>query len=150
MKKIENYLLLIIFAICFSYINVFAISSDDIHSREALLVNMNNDEVLFEKNTSDDAVPIASLTKLMTYAVVLDNVSDLENTKVIVPDGLVQEMKNKGASRADLIDGYEYTILDLLYGMMLPSGCDAAETLARYIGNGDSSIFVEMMNRQKF
>ena len=148
MKKIENYLLLIIFAICFSYINVFAISSDDIHSREALLVNMNNDEVLFEKNTSDDAVPIASLTKLMTYAVVIDNVSDLENTKVIVPDGLVQEMKNKGASRADLIDGYEYTILDLLYGMMLPSGCDAAETLARYIGNGDSRIFVEMMNNK--
>ena len=106
---------------------------------------MNTDEVLFSKNTNPDKVPIASLTKLMTYAVVIDEIPDLENTKIVVPNGLVQDMKNIGASRAGLIDGYEYSALDLLYGMMLPSGCDAAETLGRYIGGGDPAVFVDKM-----
>lgn len=145
MKKIVLILILLITAFIFND-NVYALTNNDIYSNEALLVNMNNDEVLFSKNTSDQAVPIASLTKLMTYAVVIDEISDLENTKIVVPDGLVQEMRNRGASRAGLIDGYEYSALDLLYGMMLPSGCDAAEVLARYIGGGDPSIFVNKMN----
>lgn len=146
MKRKVYFILLIIISIFLVQGNVFALSNEDIHSNEVLLMNMNTDEVLFSKNTNNDAVPIASLTKLMTYAVVIDEIPDLENTKIEVPAGLVAEMKAKGASRADLIDGYQYSALDLLYGVMLPSGCDAAETLARYIGAGDSSVFVNKMN----
>ena len=144
MKKIISSLLIVIITFLIS-LNVYALTPEEIHSNEALLVNMNTDEVLFSKNTNNDKVPIASLTKLMTYAVVIDEIPDLENTRIVVPNGLVQDMKNIGASRAGLIDGYEYSALDLLYGMMLPSGCDAAETLARYIGGGDPAVFVEKM-----
>lgn len=146
MNKNIKYLFILIFTLLLSYTNVFALTSEDIHSNEALLVNMNTDQILFEKNTNMGAVPIASLTKLMTYAVVIDEVQDLENTKIVVPDGLVEYMKSRGASRADLIDGYEYSVLDLLYGLMLPSGCDAAEVLAIHIGGGDPSVFVQKMN----
>ena len=148
MKKIRLNIILVLLVTVLFNTNVFALSNEDIHSREAYLVNMNTDEVLFSKNTNNNPVPIASLTKLMTYAVVLDEIPDLENTKIVVPDGLVQYMKSRGASRADLIDGYEYSALDLLYGMMLPSGCDAAETLARYVGGGDPSVFVQKMNQK--
>ena len=148
MKKFIVFIILFIVSIILSIPGVSALENTDIHSNEALLVNMNTGEVLFHKNTKEEAVPIASLTKIMTYAVVLDEIPDLENTKIVVPEGLVQEMIQKGASRADLIEGYEYSALDLLYGVMLPSGCDAAEVLARYIGGGDSSVFVEKMNEK--
>ena len=148
MKKGIATLLIIVLSFYVSVQTTFALTSDEIHSNEALLVNMNTDEVIFHKDTNPNRVPIASLTKLMTYAVVLDEIPDLENTRIVVPDGLVDEMKARYASRADLIDGYEYSALDLLYGMMLPSGCDAAETLARYIGNGDPSVFVAKMNQK--
>lgn len=147
MKRKFLYLLIFIvsfFALFTTHVN--ALSGEDIHSNEAYVANMYTDEVLFEKNTNEAAVPIASLTKLMTYAVVVDEIPDLANTRITVPEGLVGYMKGRGASRADLIDGYEYSALDLLYGMMLPSGCDAAEALARYIGGGDPSVFVAKMN----
>ena len=147
MEKYKVYLL-IVSAFMFVGIGVSALTNDDIHSNEALLVNIKTDEVLFHKNTNVDKVPIASLTKLMTYAVVLDEISDLENTKITVPSGMVQYMANKGASSAHLLDEYSYSVLELLYGLMLPSGCDAAEVLALYIGNGNSDIFVQKMNQK--
>lgn len=148
MKKFVVFNILFIVSIILSIHGVRALENTDIHSNEALLVNMNTGKVLLHKNTKEEAFPIASLTKIMTYAVVLDEIPNLENTKIVVPEGLVQEMIQKNGSRADLIEGYEYSALNLLYGVMLPSGCDAAEVLARYIGGGDSSAFVEKMNEK--
>jgi D-alanyl-D-alanine carboxypeptidase len=145
MKKRFLMFLMFLSFICFSY-NVFALEISDIYSNEALLVNLDTDEILFAKNTNDEAVPIASLTKLMTYALAVEHIDDLENTMIVVPEGVVSDMISMGASRADLVEGYEYSALDLLYGLMLPSGCDAAETLAYYISDGDIPKFVEMMN----
>lgn len=146
MKK--RVLLLAILVLLFPSISVLALEQTDIHSNEALLVNMTTDEVLFSKNTNPEAVPIASFTKLMTYAVVIDEIEDINNTMITVPTGLVAEIRNQGASVAGLRDDYTYSAIDLLYGLMLPSGCDAAEVLARYLGNGDSTIFVQKMNEK--
>jgi D-alanyl-D-alanine carboxypeptidase (penicillin-binding protein 5/6) len=51
---------------------------------------------------------------------------------------------------ADLVEGDTYTVLQLLYGLMLPSGNDAAVALARWGGSilqGDSKDFIGLMNR---
>lgn len=146
MKKKILYILLFICTFSFLSLNVFALEEEDLHSNEVLLVNLDTDEVIFSKNTKDGPVSIASLTKLMTYALTVENIQDLENTMITVPEGIQATMKAKYASVANLIDGYSYSALDLLYGMMLPSGCDAAEVLATYIGGGDSQNFVDMMN----
>ena len=145
MKKKLSFILLLITTFIFN-INVYALTPEDIVSREALVVDLNTEEVLFAKNTTDEAVPIASLTKLMTFAVVVDEIPDIYNTRVTVPKGMQKYMESRSASVADLLDGYSYTVYDLLQGVMLPSGCDAAETLALYIGNNDTSVFVAKMN----
>ena len=146
MKKRINYLFILVVAFFISIETVFALEPAEIQSNEALLVNMNTEEVLFHKNTNPDKVPIASLTKLMTYAVVLDHIDDLENTLITVPEGEEAYMISRLASRANIKDGYQYSALDLLYGMMLPSGCDAAQVLAFYVANGDEATFTNMMN----
>ena len=123
-----------------------ALEATDIFSNEAIVYNLKTDEVLYSKNTNDGSVQIASLTKLMTYAVVIDNIDDLENTKIVVPNGIKQSMINEGASTTGLEDNYEYPAIDLLYGLMLPSGCDAADVFAYYVSDNDYDKFVKMMN----
>lgn len=146
MKKIFKILNFLILFFCIFSVN--ALENTDIYSNEALVVNMKNDNVLFSKNTNNESVPIASLTKLMTYVVSVENVQDIENTKIVVPNGIKQSIINKGGSNAGLEDGYEYSMIDLLYGLMLPSGCDAADVLAYYISNNNYELFVEMMNEK--
>lgn len=146
MKKILLFLLFINMFLTLNH-SAFAIEKEDIFSNNALLINMDTDEILFEKSTNEESVPIASLTKVMTYVLAVENISDLDS-KIIVPEGTKQEIIEKNGSNAGLEDGYEYTALDLLYGLMLPSGCDAADVLAKYISNNNYDIFVEMMNKK--
>ena len=144
MKKILCFLLFINVFFCLSN-SVFAIENEDIFSNNAILVNIDSNKILFEKNTNEESVPIASLTKVMTYVLAVENISNL-NSKIIVPEGTKQEIIDREGSNAGLEDGYEYTALDLLYGLMLPSGCDAADVLAKHISNNNYDKFVEMMN----
>lgn len=115
-----------------------------IHSREVLVVNNETQRVMYEKNTCKSSVPIASLTKLMTYAVVCDIFDDF-SAQIVVDGRIVEELKQHGASMAGLKVGYSYTVKNLLYGLMLPSGCDAAKVLASHIGEEE---FVQKMNEK--
>ncbi len=124
--------------------NVTASGEKTIHSREALVVDIDTDQVLYEKHTTECPVPIASITKLMTFVIVTDNFHDL-STRIVVDSELISKLKARGASMAGLKGGYSYSVIDLLYGLMLPSGCDAAEVLASYFGN---QSFVRMMNEK--
>ena len=127
-------------------VNTFALENSDIFSNEAIVYNLNTDEVLFSKNTNDGSVQIASLTKIMTYVLAVENIADLENTKIVVPDGIKASIAAQGGSNTGLEDGYEYSVIDLLYGLMLPSGCDAADVFALHISGNDYSKFIDMMN----
>ena len=147
MKKSLTIFLLIISLFYINIQNISALDNSDIYSNEAIIFNLNTDEVLFHKNTNDESVGIASLTKVMTYVIAIENISDL-NTKIKVPLGTRQDIINQNGSNAGLKDEYEYKALDLLYGLMLPSGCDAAEVLAKYISNNEYSKFIEMMNNK--
>jgi|JI6StandDraft_1071083.scaffolds.fasta_scaffold16721_3 D-alanyl-D-alanine carboxypeptidase (penicillin-binding protein 5/6) len=77
---------------------------------------------------------MASLTKIMTCLVVLDLCEDLDldctTFRVIVS----ARAASVNGTNAELTAGTEITIRDLLYGLMLPSGNDAALTLAEYFG----------------
>lgn len=146
-KWILTTILLVLQVFCFKMPDVYALEDSDIFSNEALVVDMETDEVLYSKNTKAESVEIASLTKIMTYILTVENIEDL-NTKIIVPLGTKQDIIDQNGSNAGLEDGYEYTALDLLYGLMLPSGCDAADVLAEYISNNNYSEFVRMMNEK--
>lgn len=151
MRKLRKWILaaalLALQVFCIKIPNVYALENSDIFSNEALVVDIETDEVLYSKNTKSESVEIASLTKIMTYILTIENITDL-NTKITVPAGTRQDIIDQNGSNAGLEDGYEYTALDLLYGLMLPSGCDAADVLAEYISNNNYSDFVNMMNQK--
>ena len=127
--------------------SVMALEPTDIFSNEALVVDRNTDTVLYSKDTNPGSVEIASLTKVMTYVLSVENIEDL-NVKIKVPAGTKQNIAEQDGSNSGLEDEYEYTALDLLYGLMLPSGCDAADVLAEYVSSVVGKDFIEMMNER--
>lgn len=112
-----------------------------------LLVNMDTGEPVYEKDADSKRYP-ASTTKIMTYIVVVENIDDLDNTRVSIKQSIIDQLKNTGSSLANVEDhvGETMSVIDLLYSMMVPSGNDAAMVLADYVGGGDMSKFVQMMN----
>ncbi|NLH01762.1 MAG: D-alanyl-D-alanine carboxypeptidase, partial [Clostridiales bacterium] len=106
----------------------------------AILVHADTGKVLFSKN-ADSRMLIASTTKIMTALVVLENCSPDEQVKI-----LPEYTKIEGSSMY-LKPGETYTVRDLLYGMLLASGNDAATALACHCG-GSIEGFAEMMNKK--
>lgn len=110
------------------------------------LENLDTNTVVFDKNADERTYP-ASLTKMMTYIVVTEKIPDLKNTKIKVTDDMLAGMDPESSVMGlTSYIGQEFSVLDLLYGLMLPSGNDAALVLAHYVGDGVVSNFVELMN----
>lgn len=112
----------------------------NINSRIALIYDRTSGRVLYEKNGSKQT-PMASTTKIMTAIVVTEN-SNL--TDIVTIDS---KAASTGGSRLGLKKNDKITIEDLLYGLMLRSGNDAAVALAIHVG-GSISGFAEMMNKK--
>ncbi|MGY4098624.1 D-alanyl-D-alanine carboxypeptidase family protein [Nocardia sp. R16R-3T] len=87
-------------------------------------------------------VPIASIAKVMTALVVI-NAGDLDRT-ITVPQEVIAYGSEYGGSNAGLVPGEVLTARQLLYAMMLPSGCDAAYTLAEAYGPGQDGFIAKM------
>ena len=99
---------------------------------------------------ADTPREMASTTKVMTASVVVGSGVDLDR-KVTVQKDYRDYVTKWGASTADLKTGDTLTVRQLLYGMLLPSGCDAAYALADTVGKGDTRTeriksFIGMMN----
>lgn len=115
----------------------------EINSDKAILVNMTDDIVLFEKN-ADQKTSIASLTKIMTAITVLDNTNNLDEEVRITNDML---SGINGYAKAGFKVGNKVTIKELLYALMLPSAADAAQALA-INQSGSIEEFVNLMNEE--
>lgn len=113
----------------------------------AVAVDVATGTVLFEKEPDHRAAP-ASTVKLMTALLVVET-SSLDTVAVVRPEDLV------GGSTMGLAPGQRVRVIDLLYGLLLPSGNDAAMVLARTVGatlaapNEDPlEAFVRLMNQE--
>nr|WP_252395372.1 serine hydrolase [Streptantibioticus parmotrematis] len=105
---------------------------------------------LFAK-AADTARSTGSTTKIMTARVVLASKNLDLNAKVTVQKAYSDYIVAKNASSAHLIVGDKVTVRQLLYGMLLPSGCDAAYALADTFGSGTTraarvASFIAKMN----
>lgn len=116
----------------------------DIHSKTILLQNLSTGEMLIEKNETRE-VEIASLTKLITAYLLLEAEINLEKT-VTIDQRIIDDLMAEGASLSGYRSGDELTIEDLAYGIVLPSGGDAALVAANYVA-GSEKAFVEKMNQ---
>lgn len=129
MKKIVvTFLLFILFPI-----NIFAISAS-----KAIVMDLNSGRVLYDLN-KDEPQLIASITKIMTCLITI-NYSDLD--KIVVVD---EEILKAYGSSVYLEVGEEIKLIDLLYGLMLRSGNDAAIAIAKTVA-GSVDAFVYLMN----
>ncbi|MGN1014036.1 MAG: D-alanyl-D-alanine carboxypeptidase family protein, partial [Butyricicoccus sp.] len=108
----------------------------------SICVSAETGDIIHEYNSKEPMYP-ASTTKILTALVVLDNCEDLSET-VTMEHSDFTDVEN-GASTAGLLEGETVTVESLLYCLLLPSGNEAANALARYIG-GDVATFVQMMN----
>ena len=113
-------------------------------SEIVLLQSLEDDTVIFDKNAHQHTPP-ASLTKLVTAILTLENVDDL-NAMVAVPQSVLDSLANTGSSNAGLKAGEELSVADLLRCMLIPSANEAAGTLAYYVSGGNIEGFVEKMN----
>ncbi len=128
MKKIVLLVLLII------PININAISASSY-----IIMDQNTNNVLKGSNINESYL-IASITKIMTAIVVIENVEDLD--KEITVD---EEVLKAYGSAIYIEVGEKLTIRDLLYGLMLRSGNDAAIVLANEV-SGSMEEFASLMN----
>ncbi|MBQ2775686.1 MAG: D-alanyl-D-alanine carboxypeptidase [Clostridia bacterium] len=116
-----------------------------IYSDIYILFNLDNDTVIFEKNADKKAAP-ASLTKIMTAAIVIEKCQNLEET-VDIPAAPIRLLDGTGSSMAGLYVGEKMSVKNLLYCLLVRSGNDAANILAQHIG-GTIENFVQMMNER--
>lgn len=113
----------------------------DITAPNLLLAETSTGNILYERN-SDETIYPASLTKLMTAILVVEN-CELDEI-VTVSDNAVNSVPS-GYVNANLQVGEELTVEDLLYVMLIPSANDAANALAEHVG-GNIESFSSMMN----
>lgn len=117
-----------------------------VDSQAVFLINLNTETVVLDINGSQRRSP-ASLTKMVTALLLMESGEDLD-TVVTIPERLRAEfdfIQSENGSDADLEIGETITLRNLLYGMMLPSGNDAASVIGDYLSGGDLTAFATQM-----
>lgn len=107
-------------------------------AKAAAVINGDTGELIFEQN-ADEKLPMASTTKIMT-ALILCEMCDLSKEITVT-----EEMLRVEGSSMGLLAGDRVTFHDLLYGMLLASGNDAANVTAFAVAGGTAE-FAELMN----
>lgn len=143
MKKIKKTLFIVILIFVLNYCNIVKALEFDITSKGVILYNLNDNEILYELN-KDERMAVASLTKIMTTVVAIENIENLDEEVIITEDAI---KGTYGYSKAGLKIGDVVTYRDLLYGIMLPSGADAVNTIVLNT-TGDLEKFVFLMNEK--
>ncbi len=142
MKKIKKTLLLCLIIIMLTNTLVFADININENIKGALLGDLEG-EILYDYNINQQ-LAIASISKLMTYTVMMDNVSageiSLDDDVVISGHAAATEGSNFG-----ILAGETIKLRTLVEGMLIVSGNDCATAVAEYVGKTQDN-FVSMMN----
>ena len=116
-----------------------------INSSYAVLMQAGSGRVVGDINGETPMYP-ASMTKIMTTIVAIENLSDL-NQEITVTNDMIANLYAQDATQAGFQPGETVQAIDLLYGVMLPSGADCCIALADTIA-GSEEGFVELMNQK--
>jgi len=122
-----------------------SISSDKLNSPNAILIRLKDQTILMQKNSEEKIYP-ASLTKMMTVIVAIEELPDLKE-EIKLTNSTFQGLYEADASMAGFQPGEQVRAIDLLYGVMLPSGAECCIGLADWIA-GSEQNFVKIMNQK--
>lgn len=118
----------------------------DIQGKAAYIVNTDTNIIVYEKN-SEESLPAASLTKLMTNILLVEQYQDqLDTVKGELTPSIRDALYGKEMATADIRLGEPHTLRSLMYASLLPSAADATMIIANVVGNGSIDNFVQMMN----
>ncbi len=143
-RRLRTFCCLLAAVLLFAWLNPQAVQAapdaPSIHAQAAAVIDVTSGRLLYSLH-GDDELPIASLTKIMTAIVAIEhgNLSDM-----------VKVGKNaygKEGSSLYLHLGEEMSLENMLYGLMLRSGNDAATAIAEHVG-GSEEGFVYLMNEK--
>jgi D-alanyl-D-alanine carboxypeptidase (penicillin-binding protein 5/6) len=121
------------------------ISPDSIISVYGYMERVSDGSVVLDKSAHDRMYP-ASMTKAMTLLVAIENLPDLEE-KIQVTADVINPLHEQQSSMAGFDAGEWVSVRDLLYGIFLPSGGEAAVTIANRVA-GSEAAFAELMNQK--
>lgn len=116
-----------------------------LYSPYAILIDLDSGNCLAEHNAQTRIYP-ASLTKIMTAVLAVENTKDMEEV-ITFPTDFFQQLYAEDASMAGFQPGERARLKDVLYGILLPSGAECCMVFANRIA-GSEEAFVEMMNQK--
>ncbi|MDQ0149174.1 D-alanyl-D-alanine carboxypeptidase (penicillin-binding protein 5/6) [Eubacterium multiforme] len=140
---------LLVFMLPLSSIQVFAKGEKEggnkIEAKSALLMEPKTGKIIYEKNSDEKFAP-ASVTKIMTMLLAIEAV---DSGKIKIDDKITcsENAKKMGGSTMLLDTGEIRTVEEILKGIAIASGNDAAVAMAEYLG-GTESDFVDLMNKR--
>lgn len=122
-----------------------SIPSDGLYSTHAILIRLKDYAVMMQKESEEKIYP-ASLTKMMTAIIAIEKLSNLQE-EITLSDSMFNELYYANASMAGFQPNENVRAIDLLYGVLLPSGAESCIGLADKIA-GSEQKFAEMMNQK--
>lgn len=117
--------------------------------KAVLLYDCSKESLIYQENMHMQ-LPVYSITKIMTAMVTIEEVPDLENAELTIMPECIQGIEYQVNSFAgfELHINESYTVLDLLYGCIVSSGCEAALQLAYYVGKGSITDFMALVHKK--
>ena len=148
LKRKAPILLILLISITFVVPSIsygIVLSNVDKFSKSSILIDQDTGRVLYEKNP-DEKRPLASLSKMMTFLIAIEAINNKEVNKddIIVIDKDIAKVRG---SSYHLKVGEEVPLIELMKGLMIVSGNDAAVGIAKHIGKSEAK-FVERMNKR--
>lgn len=121
------------------------ITLDNLKSEYVYIEDLSTHQIISKSNIHSKIYP-ASMTKMMTAIVALENINDLNKT-IQIPEDIFDELYLQNASMSGFYPNESVKIIDVLYGILLPSGAESCMTIANYVSQSEEK-FVKLMNEK--
>nr|WP_227994823.1 D-alanyl-D-alanine carboxypeptidase family protein [Oceanobacillus sp. CFH 90083] len=131
---------MVIFIISFLSFPIYGHAAPDVSAQQAVLIEQSSGRVLFAKD-ADEQASIASITKVMTAIIAIES-GKMDEKATVSRNAIYTE-----GSSIYLEQGEKMSLTDLVYGLMLRSGNDAAVAIAEHVGESEEG-FVYLMNEK--
>jgi D-alanyl-D-alanine carboxypeptidase (penicillin-binding protein 5/6) len=150
-KLCRKILPIILFVLVLGNINILSVKAENsaeglnVEARSALLMEPTSGKIMFDKNSHEKFAP-ASVTKIMTMLLTMEAV-DSEKIKLSDKVTISENAKKMGGSSMLLDTGEVRTVEELLKGIAIASGNDAAVAMGEYLAGSEEAFVVKMNER---
>lgn len=125
--------------------NVNKITVNNLYSSNVVLTSLDDNQILLNREGDEKIYP-ASLTKIMTAILAIENLPDL-NEKIHLSENMFKKLHSEDAAMSGFSPNEKVEAIDLIYGVLLPSGAESCIGLAEAIA-GSEQNYVKLMNEK--